>query len=412
MEILWGRMYATGYSASLGVPPGTVWLETLQRREIGGDKTILTIRGLWDMSAWLKQKIVEFNSRSRDYYVLVEICEDEVSEDDYINRTLVEMGTGKGPDILYGDLILGNSLCSLIEKGAFEDLAPYMERSGMKQEDYFPMAFCRDWNEGKVYGIIPEDRVYTQAVDSSLLGGADSVDIDTFLDALLTLGDRAVYRSYTDSAELLQDFLQGSENLWGMVDWESGTCDFDTELFAKLLQAAGNLGDSDKKSYTPVSSRGIIGFAKYFNQEQEREGRMVLGMLFDDGCHGMVSTGFSLKINANSPNKEGAWEFLSFVLSQEVQVTQSMPVHRRAFTIWSEDIMAKPSIYPDALNKEEAAELVTYLIEDVRFSSIRVQPLIDIIKEEAKDYFGGMKDIDQVRAVVKNRVQLYLDERH
>lgn len=267
VEILWGRILAAGFSASLGLPPGTVWLETLQRREIGGDKTILTIRGLWDLDNWQKQKIIEFNSRSSNYYVLMEICEDGVSEEDYINRTLVELGTGKGPDILCGDLILGNSLCSLIEKGAFENLAPYMERFGMKQDDYFPMAFCRDWNEGNVYGIIAEGWVYTQAVDSSLLGGADSVDIDTFLDALLTLGDKAVYRGYTDSAGLLQNFLEGSENLWGMADWENGTCDFDTELFAKLLQAAGNLSDSDKKSYTPVSIPGIIGFGTYFLQE-------------------------------------------------------------------------------------------------------------------------------------------------
>lgn len=416
VEILWGRMYTIGFSASLGVSPGTVWLETLQRREIGGDKTFLTIRGLWELDDWLKEKIVEFNSRSSDYYVLVEICEDGVSDEDYINRTLVELGTGKGPDILYGNHILGDSLYSLIEKGAFEDLAPYMERSGMKQDDYFPMTFCRDPNEGKVYGIHTEADVYTQIVDSSLLGGADSVDIDTFLDALLTLGDKAVYRGYTDSAGLLQAFLEGSENLWGMVDWESGTCDFDTELFAKLLRAAGNLGDSDRKNYTPVSKREHVGFGIQHLRNQEREGKMLLGMLFDDGCHGMVNTWFGLKVNANSPNKEGAWEFLSYLLSREVQVTQFLPAHRGAFSARAEEIMAEHargglSVYPDPLTKEEVAELETYLMEDVRFPSVRIQPLIDIIIEEAADYFGGIKDIDQVRAVVKNRVQLYLDER-
>lgn len=141
-----------------------------------------------------------------------------------------------------------------------------------------------------------------------------------------------------------------------------------------------------------------------------------MGMLFDDGCHGTVY-GSSLKVNANSPNKEGAWEFLSFFLSREAQETQDLPVHKGAFAARAEEIMAEHakfglSVYPDPLTKEDVAELETYLMEDVRFPSIRVQPLIDIIIEEAADYFSGIKDIDQVRAVVKNRVQLYLDERH
>lgn len=418
VEILWERMYANVViAANMGLPPGTAWLETLQRREIGGDKTFLTIRGLWELDNWLKEKIVEFNNRSRDYYVRVEICEDGISDDDYINRTLVELGTGKGPDILYGDLILGDSLCSLIEKGAFEDLAPYMERSGMKQEDYFPMAFCRDWNEGKVYGICPDVDVFIRTGDSSLLGSTDNVDIDTLLNALLTLGDKAVYWYNTDSAGLLQEFLEGSENLWGMVDWESGTCNFDTELFAKLLQAAGNLGDSDRKSYTPLTTMEYIGLGSLRRlQKQEKEGKTVLGILFDDGFHGMARTWFSLKLNANSPNKEGAWEFLSYLLSQETQETYDLPVHKGAFAAHAEAILTAQAegwlVYSDPRTKEDVAELETYLMEDVRFASVRVQPLIDIIIEEAKDYFGGMKDIDQVRAVVKNRVQLYLDERH
>lgn len=418
VEILWGRMFTPGFAAPLKLPPGEVCLETLQKREIEGNKTFLTIRGLWDPDDWLKEKIAEFNGRSRDYYVLVEIAGDEVSsEEDYINQTLVELGTGKGPDILYGDVLLGTSLYDLAGKGAFEDLAPYMERSGMKREDYFPLAFCDYQNEGKVYGILTNVKVFTQTVDRSLLESADGVDVNVFLDALLALGDEAVYQKNADSGELLQRFLQGSENLWGMVDWERGTCNFDTDLFAKLLQAAKNLGDSGKKNYTPVSERVFVGLGTIpYLYSQESGGKTDLGMLFDGGCYGQVRANFSLKVNANSQNKEGVWEFLNYLLSREAQETQDSPVHREAFAARAEDIIAEHarfglSRYPNPLTRELAEELEAYLMEDVRFLPICVQPLIDIIKEEASDYFEGIKDIGQVRNVVKNRVQLYLDEK-
>lgn len=140
-------------------------------------------------------------------------------------------------------------------------------------------------------------------------------------------------------------------------------------------------------------------------------------MLFDDGFHGMTRTWFSLKANANSHNKEGVWEFLSYLLSLETQEKQQLPVHREAFTAMAKTTIDEEakyglSIYPHPLTWEEAAELETSFMEDTRFFPIHVQPFIDIIKAEAADYFSGTKDIDQTREVAKNRIQLYLSENH
>lgn len=413
VEILRRIALGSGRAATLNMPMGAVILETLQRKEIAEDKKILTIRTLWPPGNWLKNKIVEFNINSKDYYVHVEGPEDGIYEEDYITRTLLELGTGKGPDILYTDVVLGDSWYSLLQKGIFEDLAPYMERSGMKQEDYFPEAFCSYGNEGKVYGINIEADVRIQAVDGNLLEGVDSVDIDSFLDALLTRGDTAVYEKYIDSGEFLDRFLRGSDTLWGMVDWESGTCRLDTELFAKLLQAAKNLGDSDRKSYTPISYTRFLGFGniEVYLGEIKSEGRTFMGIPFDDGFHGEINTGKSLKVNANSPNKEGVWEFLSFLLSREAQMTHvaDLPVHRGAFAGRAEEIMADQKVKAIILESEDVEWLEAYL-EDARFLPVRVQQLIDIIKDEAQYYFGGMKSIDQVRDAAQNRIQLYLDE--
>lgn len=423
IRILRGRMLAYGMSTALNLPIGTASLEILQRRELDDSKTFLTLRGMWQPDEWLKTRITEFNSGSRNYYVLVENPEDGTSEEDYVNRTLVELGAGKGPDILYGDIMLGTSLYSLAQKGAFEDLAPYMESSGMKREDYFPQAFCDFGSEGKIYGLLLDISVYTQTIDASLPTDKENddikgFDIESFLDALLALGDTAVYEKSSDSGEVLQILLQGSETLWGMIDWDKGTCRLDTPLFPKLLQAAKNLGADNKKSYTPLTEKNYI-YLTFFKSAQKKtdSDKKVSGLPFDDGCHGMVRTWSSLKANANSQNKDGVWEFLNYLLSRESQEKQRLPVHRDAFAAMAKARMDEEakyglSIYPDPLTLEEVAELEAYLMEDTRFLPIRVQPLIDIIKAEAADYFSGTKSIAQVREVAQNRIQLYLEENH
>lgn len=42
---------------------------------------------------------------------------------------------------------------------------------------------------------------------------------------------------------------------------------------------------------------------------------------------------------------------------------------------------------------------------------VRTAPIIDIILEEAEDYFRGYKNAEEISRIVGNRVQLYLDER-
>lgn len=54
-------------------------------------------------------------------------------------------------------------------------------------------------------------------------------------------------------------------------------------------------------------------------KELEEEGKIVLDF-FDDGCHVRIENSFVMAVNAGSENKEGAWEFLSFLLGKEAQV--------------------------------------------------------------------------------------------
>lgn len=151
-----------------------------------------------------------------------------------------------------------------------------------------------------------------------------------------------------------------------------------------------------------------------------------MGTLFDDGCHALSGSLYTMAVNANSVNKEGAWEFITFLLGEEVQCKDELdtvPVHRDYFHEWLERQIqlytevqyknGKPYISPyvGIHIPEEKKEAYEKAIEDARPLPIQTAPILKIIQEEAEDYFNGSKSAEEVSRVINNRVQLYLNER-
>lgn len=366
-EILLERSLSLDMAASLELPVYTMILESLWEEKPDPAKTILTLRGIREPS-W-KEYIAEFNRTNGTYHVVVETNDESVSDEDYIRRTSVEMGAGQGPDILYGEQILGRSqLYSLTQKGALEDLTPYMERSGIRRGDYLPAAFIDMGSEGKVYGINTTCNMtmLAQTADGSLPEGAAATDIRGFADAFLTLGDQALFARGYDPYELLQAFLEGSDSLWGMADWEKDSCTLDQELFPKLLQVAKNLGENDRKSYEPAVENIYTLFLLNYKQLFDPK---VLGWPFDDGFYGRIDTELSLMVNANSKHKEGAWELISYLLSTETQETSyvewrfhGIPVNKKAIGLQAKRLAEDPGyVYYTPMTEEDVAAVTTFL---------------------------------------------------
>lgn len=388
--------------------------------------------------SWAINRVNRFNQENDTYYVVLEDfyrtgplwASYDSDFEDFVRKTSIEIAAGKGPDIFMGASIFGDAVISLIEKGAFADLAPFMEAEGIREEDYFPVTFCRREGDG-IYGISAEGSFLVYQTDPRLLGGEELSDIETLADALLAWPEEAAYMAGVDSAGLLRLFFEGTEDLWSMVDWEEGTCDFSGELFGKLLEAARRFGYESGKDKPLLACRwGIRDI--YDNQP----GNAVLsGVLFDDGLHGAVSSYSVFSVNSNSANQEGAWEFLRFLLGEEMQSAPrglSSPVLKSAFKEWikkdlewvnwmGEDDHSYPDIQDGEVNytrkvfrKGDFTESVIneYIdtMENARMLPVRTEPLLDIICEEAAYYFNGSKGVEDTAEVIQNRVQLYLDE--
>ena len=416
IEVLWSYQRGHGYT-----------MDRMRMEKV--EKTPVVIRAVFERDSWLSEKVALFNQKSRDYHVVLESCGYGNDVEDYARLTSVQVGAGKGPDILCGSELLQDYVSGMMEKGALEELNPYMEASGIREEDYFPLAFSA-WRQGeKIYSVTPKMDIYYEEMDAEVLGSAEPPEIETLADALLAREESAVYRQGLTSEGLLDTFLQGSESLWGMVDWKSGSCDFNTPLFEKLLEAARRYGYDDRRTLEQEITHKI-DMTSYFHfsspAEQKEEGLVSVGTLFDDGCHVVSYPLYAMAINSNSPHKEGAWEFIEFLLGEEVQYREELyllPVHRESFDKWLEwelwwltesrfeNGRGYIPVYHGENTSAEKVNAYKKAIEDARPLPTQTAPILKIIQEEAEDYFNGSKNAEEVSRVINNRVQLYLDER-
>lgn len=416
MELLWTDQNGLG-----------CFLERLRMEKV--EKTPIVCRGSFHTDdSWLKDQISRFNQTNDSYQVVLEDCGFDNDIEDFARLTSVQMSAGKGPDILCGDVLFHDYIGGMIEKGSLEELNPWLEASGIREADYFPLTFS-SWRQGeKIYGVTPKMEVHCEEISQEALGLAEVPDIEALADALLAREGKGVYRKGFDSGQTLLLFLQGSESLWGMIDWGNGVCDFDTPLFAKLLEAAKRYGDDGRKELeTAIADSIDLDSFFSFNgtAEQAAEGRVSSGILFDDGCYGESVSGFTMAINVNSAHKDGAWEFISFLLGEEVQYREEWslpPVHRKSFDRWLDWYIRDLSQvrfengheyhppYVGADTSEEKREEYRQAIEEARPLPARTAPVLAIILEEAEDYFNGSKSAEEVSSVINNRVMLYLEE--
>ncbi len=386
----------------------------------------LVVRGSFYDESWLGERTALFNKNNDTYHVILEDCGLGNDVADFARLTSIQIGAGKGPDILCGEDFLGDYIVGMLEKGALEELTPYIEASGIEEEDYFPLVFS-SWRQGEqIYGINYKMDIWDTEIAQEVLGNHEAPDdIETLADALLSWEGNGVYSGY-DAAMVLDSFLNGTDTLWGMVDWERDSCNFNTSLFRKLLEASKRYGDDGRKDlvsniYSNRYYNNVINFRG--TAEQIDAGKVPCGILFDDGRHAVSSSWSTLAINANSLHKEGAWEFISYLIGEETQNDinyPTPPVQKKAFDIWVQmwvDRIANPPItkaaYYPPLNPDtskEKQEEYKRAIQEAKPLPIRTNPIRAIILEESEDFFNGSKSTDEVISVINNRVQLYLDE--
>ena len=445
------RMIARTFELSDGEEKNSlIFLERIPDDEVPAKFVLRLAHGDTDVS----ELAVRFNRQSEDYRIELADYRDfgENSPSDALENDFL---TGNAPDIvLAADF---ENLDILSARGAFADFSELLSDS--ERREFLPgllEAFTD--GGGRIYELVTNFTLESLYTASELT----SWDVADYVMTLDGLSDAHLFM-YEDQSTILSVGLMAS--LDSFVDRAAGECDFDSELFRSLLEAAGrtkpygyqlSLSGDDLKDYEEnragpfidgkvlIDRNGAYGFADFLHSTVLFGDRTkAVGYPTGSGNGTLIHPLVSYSINKRSEHTAGALEFVKFAAG--IRLGNAFPASRELtdamflreegrvyyFTYGSSrsydagvtlseargDIAKNHQAYGiapggefilvDSSCRDAFLELVkgasAYPTADMR--------LLMMIFEEAQIYFAGEKSLDETVKIINDRVSTYLSER-
>ncbi len=351
---------------------------------------------------------------------------------------------------------------SLLLLAENEILSLYMEGSRTVRREDFLDGVLEGYTIGGSLVCVPTrfglNTIVGRDSQTGLLEGWGIEDVYTLMEShpemteLVSSGSRRLDGPEGGRAEgkgrdyMLKEFLP-AYYLERFVDWEAGECSFDSGEFRELLlwleghvekerprTAIGvTIWESDYvPEYALLMEAGGVEFDDLLRIEIQIGGKVrFLGFPTADGrgtaaCRVMDKLGMV----SHSLHKEGAWDFLEYFISRGAEDSYYLPTQISSLRDMAEKAAdPQPGMLTDHYSVRigigddvhEMDEFPQYLTDalmeqiegmDFRPRSAAEEQIIEIVAEEADIYYKGDKSLEDVTAVIQNRVELLLKETH
>ena len=425
-----------------------------------GNREILTLGGLstsFDSSILtdhnIRRAVSAFNAKSPRYYIEIIEYEDDYSAESAA-RFNMDIVSGKGPDIIL--LPPGAPLGLYARKGVLLDLYPLIDQNtGLNREDLQENIIKAYETEGQLFGIPTHYFISTFVAPKSAVGDISGWNLDEmigFVNAELSvqLPNPKIFDDYSKSHVLGYCLAANGDAL---VDWNSDGSGFKRDIVIKMLEFANQFAPDDLYSWEEawnnripwIQDEGLIkllggSFMNYdlgnpYYQAIFNEPVAYPGYPSENGNGNLISSRSVLGINSKLKDKDGAWEFLSFILSEEFQsdqtVSRAFPIRKSAHENMASRAMQGIYIEKDGIQVERpkgshsygdgfiidwyaATESDIKAVSDVINSAEKIRiydyQIMNIIREEAGIYFSGGKSAAEVVDIMENRIGLYVKE--
>ncbi len=398
----------------------------------------------------IKRNIIDFNKKNEKYRITVK----EYGNDDFetgLTQFHTDLTTANCPDIISLNNINYDQYVSL---GVLEDIYPYMEKSGLNKSDFVENVMQAFEVDGKLYGVLPQFYIDTTMAKTSLVGEKTGWTLSEMLDFVESMDAENIF-SYGTRSSIFYYCIYN--NIDEFVNWETGECSFDGEDFIRVLEFAAKFQDDADYNYNNeegISSRlrndRILLFQNTITSVQEYQ--MMQGMFGEplsfvgypnsERQGNLIQpSGGSLGMSAKSDKKDGAWEFMQTLLSEDYQNalvsehgSNGFPIRKSALEAQFEMDMT-PDYYTDengeqvespkthwgwddfemeimAATQEEVDAIKTLIASASKLgtSGSMDTQLSKIITEESEPFFKGQKSAKDVAGVIQNRIQIYVNE--
>ena len=413
----------------------------------------------------LKTNIIRFNKESDEYRITIKDYSIYNTDEDYtqgytkLNNDII---AGNIPDIL----LLSNEIPvdSFIAKGIFANIDELIKNDEeLSKQEYMENVFDAYRVNGVLYRVIPKFTVHTWVGKKSLVGERTGWTMDEVKQAASKLtGKKAIFGS-NYSANTRDQFLITMLNYCGrdFIDINTGKCNFNTKLFADLLEYAKTL-PSEEQANGYDEEYWEEYWEEYYSQYRENHAMLMEMTMYDlsslnyqihgmigeevsyvgfpteSGAGSFIDAEYSYAIFAKSANKDGAWQFLRRFLTEDYQENKDykygydsgIPVVKKLVQAQANKLMERPywedengnknyyddtfwingeSIIIDQFTQSEVDSLMNF-VNGVNKTGYYDEDVLKIVSEEAGSFFSGSKSAMDVANMIQNRVQLYVNE--
>lgn len=363
----------------------------------------------------------------------------------FVKTTGTEMLSGQGPDLLEMDQLPSGDY---VKKKMLANLGDIMDGDpGFKQEQYFTNILNGMKTNGGLYGLPIGFFIYGLVGNEDLIkkSGVTFDDTKWGWDDFITAAKAIVQHSGKNNlyalGQIPPEFMVNqwvNQRYSAFINQEQGTAHFDSSEFKAVLQQVKTLYDEKVVGENPslpiFYTTQINSPSDYIQELRQSEfisgGNAYTSKLYlgpsSDPRHpgGSFRTYQTIGLNARSAVKPEAWDFLKFLLSDEMQVKPDgagFPLNKASYAKKVQELLQKGSVLsyqPIGPMKGKSFPITQKDIDDLsKFLNSASYPLQfkpskvdDMITEESKAFFTGQKSADDVAKLIQNRVTTYLNE--
>ena len=411
------------------------------RSEVAEKKNI-TIATFYD-DYRIKNAAISFNKENPDYHVSVKQYYDwsneDASEEDARNTMINDLLNGNNADIVN---LADFSVTDLVKQNIVEDITPYIESSSVLDlSDYNESILNCYRKDGKIIAVPKTYELTSLVVNKDVFGDKKSWTVKEMIEFDKSHPNSAI-ADYSYRMSILELCL--FNNMDYFVDSETGECRFDTDDFKAILEYAASYPedynwdtvDSGSSPVEKIGSGQILAEPAYLydiESIQEYSDYLFNGKANFIGYPGINGESASLiepsgayAICSKSANKEDAWKFIEYVLTQplgdndygfpangkELKKIFDKELEKAGQKTGSAVGWGDGGTYEYHYATQEEIDLFYEILGKAKLSP-RIngdQEIYNIIEEEIESYFSGQKSVDDVAKVIQSRVNLYVKE--
>lgn len=358
----------------------------------------------------------------------------EAEMEKYLTQTNTAMLAGKGPDLLILDDL---PAANYVKNGLLVNFDELIAQDPTFQKtDYFSNILDNAKLGGGLYAMPTSFFLLGLAGDEEALAKA-GVEIDDqswSWNDFAVLSEQLMNKTYPHVIQTEPQYMLNwmvSDNLSLFVDEPKGMAKFNTSSFTGLMKQVQNMdedgviGMEGVPYFFPVQ---INSPADYFESlKSYRSPNMKLYVkphAQDVGAGGYFQPYQSIGLNRSSKAKEQAWDFVKFMISNQVPVDPNhagFPLNKQLYKQEVEQLKKEGAVQtakegplkgvPVQVDLDKLVVLEQFLTGATHMVS-KFQPdqLSEIITEDSKAFFSGQKSAEDVAGLIQNKVTTYLNE--